>query len=325
MHSGSKIMALNMNIKARRVFTKVISTLNHWKSHVIRPFEIYEGELWMNQSRWWHRPSKRQQAIIALTHLRDIRAVKPLIQCLKSHDSHLREQASTALVEIGQPAVAPLLEAVLDEQSFWWGGHHASSRQYQAIKSILFRLGKAAIPSCIQALSHLSLACQIKEILREFPGDEALPLFVAALESEQDTIRRTIAEVLEQRAWSPETPHQRTVYAIARGTITRVVFAQSTDHKVISAQTLCNPECATLQVPIQGLTQIDIETTSYDFYQLERFLTYLVNTLGQAYLKRSVTVNVYGYENELPNHLMNLLTNSCQTVSIHQGSVCGDR
>jgi hypothetical protein len=308
------MMVLNMKMKARHVFTKIMNTLKHWKSHVIRPVEIDEGERWMNQSRWWHRPSKRQQAIIALTHLRDIRAVKPLIHCLKSHDSHLREHASTALVEIGQPAVAPLLETMLDEQSFWRGGHQASSRQYQAIKNTLFCLGEAAIPSCIQALSHLSLACQIKEILREFPGDEVLPLFVAALEHEQDTIRGAIAEVLEQRAWSPKTPHQRTAYAIARGTITRVVFAQPVKQDEDSAQTLCNPECAALHIPIQGLRQIDIDTTSYDFYQLERFLTYLVNTLDQAYLKRCVTVNVYGNEKEFSDHLMNLLTNLCQAV-----------
>lgn len=48
-----------------------------------------------------------------------------------------------------------------------------------------------------------------------------------------------------------------------------------------------------------------IQPDTSDMYQVERFLTYAVNSLGLPYLKQRVTVHLYGHPYALHPNLRN--------------------
>ncbi|GAK53425.1 hypothetical protein U14_04690 [Candidatus Moduliflexus flocculans] len=105
------------------------------------------------------------------------------------------------------------------------------------------------------------------------------------------------------------------VIAFRSTMIERLIFGNLPVSDADAPQTLRNPETATLRLPFQRLRQIVIDPGSYDFYQLERFLTYAVNVIGEDDLKRYVTVEIHGDETQLAPHVRNVLTNLCHTVT----------
>ncbi len=62
--------------------------------------------------------SLRQMAAIALANMKDARAVKPLIAALRNNDEGVRSAAMEALVDIGAPAVEPLISALYDDVTY---------------------------------------------------------------------------------------------------------------------------------------------------------------------------------------------------------------
>jgi hypothetical protein len=78
-----------------------------------------------------------------------------------------------------------------------------------------------------------------------------------------------------------------------------------------------NIDFSTVTFPFVHVTQILIDTTTYDFHQLEQFLTYAVNYMKPSYLKHHVEVYVYGDPKKLHPNLRNNLTNLCKRVQRH--------
>ncbi len=62
-----------------------------------------------------------------------------------------------------------------------------------------------------------------------------------------------------------------------------------------------------------------IHADSTNFYQLEHFLTYAINHIGQQHLKCHVTVHIYGDSQQLHSHLHHNLMNLCKQVVVHEG------
>jgi hypothetical protein len=100
---------------------------------------------------------------------------------------------------------------------------------------------------------------------------------------------------------------------------------QSVEHIIFGTQciseearltTLQNPDVSTLTFPFMLLKQIVIETDTYQFYQIEHFLTYAINYIGQDYLKTKVDVHVYGDIENLHPNIRNNLTNLCKCVHV---------
>jgi len=60
----------------------------------------------------------RKNAAIALGELGDGRTIQPLIQTLNDNKETVRDAASKALEQIGEPAVRPLIEALNDKEEF---------------------------------------------------------------------------------------------------------------------------------------------------------------------------------------------------------------
>lgn len=103
-----------------------------------------------------------------------------------------------------------------------------------------------------------------------------------------------------------------------KGTLLHTIaFGTGTSEAIASAHTAVNPDISTLTVPPLALTHIIIDADSYDFYHVERFLTYAVNYIGSTHLKNAVDVSVYGNMENLHPNLRNSLMNLCKTVSAH--------
>jgi hypothetical protein len=95
-----------------------------------------------------------------------------------------------------------------------------------------------------------------------------------------------------------------------------VVFGNRLPRGMSPNHTLLNPDLVDVTVPLWRLTTIVIVTQTYDMLLVERFLTYAVNTLGQAYLNKHVETRFYGNPENLHPHIMNSVTNLCQAVHV---------
>jgi hypothetical protein len=83
--------------------------------------------------------------------------------------------------------------------------------------------------------------------------------------------------------------------------------------------TLLNPEVSTVIMPMSALEKIEIHAESYDFHQVERFITYAVNYIGQERLKEHIEVHIYGDLDKLHPNLRNTFKNLCKCVEVHGG------
>lgn len=81
---------------------------------------------------------------------------------------------------------------------------------------------------------------------------------------------------------------------------------------------LQNPDVSEMTFPFIRLKRVIIQTETCDFYQIERFITYAVNYLGQEFLKHHVDVYLYGTPEKLHANLRNNLTNLCRSVYEHE-------
>lgn len=58
-----------------------------------------------------------------------------------------------------------------------------------------------------------------------------------------------------------------------------------------------------------------------DFHQVERFITYAANFIGQDYLKQRVEVHLYGKPEQLHSNLRNSFQNLCHSIHLHDEAV----
>lgn len=100
-------------------------------------------------------------------------------------------------------------------------------------------------------------------------------------------------------------------------TAQRIVFGEPSAPDVDPLLTLHNPDVSTLTMPFFHLKQIDIDADTHDFQQVERFLTYAVNVIGQAYLKKCVEVRIYGDAEHLHPNLRQNFEYLCRHVTVH--------
>lgn len=77
-----------------------------------------------------------------------------------------------------------------------------------------------------------------------------------------------------------------------------------------------NPPTEAFTEELPHLKTILIDAETYDFDQLERFLTYAVNHIGQKYLKKKVTAYIYSDPESLHPNIRNSLENLCKKVRL---------
>jgi len=80
---------------------------------------------------------------------------------------------------------------------------------------------------------------------------------------------------------------------------------------------LTNPDFTPLTLPCNHLRRVLIDAEHADFHLLERFLTYLLAYLGQAYLQE-IEVTLYGDPSRLHPNIYNNIRNMFQHIIIHE-------
>lgn len=100
------------------------------------------------------------------------------------------------------------------------------------------------------------------------------------------------------------------LYALVDG----VIFGAHQPSDQSQRFTLHNPDVADLIFPMSQLERILIATDTYDFFLVERFMTYAANFIGRKHLKKQVEVHLHGNPDTLHRNLRNMFTNLCKSV-----------
>lgn len=100
--------------------------------------------------------------------------------------------------------------------------------------------------------------------------------------------------------------------------VEQILFGDGGDNAHYAPYTILqNPDVTTLTTPFVHLKQLIIYPTSYNFHQVERFLTYAVNYMKRSYLKNHVEVHVYGDPEKLHSNLRNSFATICKSIQFH--------
>lgn len=205
----------------------------------------------------------------------------------------VREAAAKALGKIGDhQAVEQLILALRDRN---WPVTGAAS-----VAKALGKIGDPrAIEPLIQTLGHKnwfvgkSAAWALKKI-----GAATIEPLIKALKHENWRVRR--------RAILPLTK--------VCASIDTVIFGDDTLDEIDQRTTWLNPDVSKLTVPLSKLEKILIDSETYDFYSVERFITYLAGHVGQKRLGKHVAVYISGSLDTLHPNLYNALNNLCKHV-----------
>ncbi len=81
---------------------------------------------------------------------------------------------------------------------------------------------------------------------------------------------------------------------------------------------LNNPDVLKLKTPFINLSKIILYIDSYDFHQVERFITYAINYIGKDHLKNNVEVHIHGDPDKLHPNINNLFVKLCKTIVFHK-------
>lgn len=124
-----------------------------------------------------------------ITQHKDTRAVPPLIEALREHDSNLRQNAAKALGRIGDPQAVPgLLDSL----------HREDSRVRRTAATALSKIGTAAVSGLLDALKHRDY--RVREMaawaLGEIGDAAAAPALIASLGEKDPEARRAIIAAL---------------------------------------------------------------------------------------------------------------------------------
>ncbi|ODS34707.1 MAG: heat repeat-containing PBS lyase [Candidatus Scalindua rubra] len=226
----------------------------------------------------------REKAAETLGKICDTRAVEPLIRALEDRVSDVRKESAKALGKIGDTcAIEPLIKAVGDDE---WNVREKA-------REALVKIGKPAIESLIMHLRNSNLR-----------------------------IRENVINVLDQLCYQPRNNTEMVHYLIANrhwekvegicSLVTRIVFGEiSTDDDETS---LKNPDVSELTIPMKNISKVIVDAETYDFHQVERFITYAVNYIGEKRLRKKVEVVIHGNPEKLHPNLRNLFKNLFREV-----------
>lgn len=311
------------NMNARVNATLILSQIGEYRAVVpiMKMFDVAQPEI-------------QATVVTALGDLKDDRALDLLLSALKDRNPPVRMAAALALSNFPvEPVVDALIHALGDTNPAVQG-----DRNPEVQRAVAEALGKIGGKRVISALKYALedddaiVRWQAAEMLKQsgwkpendlehirihiargawqalLPfGAQALPALIARSKDKDRTIREDVAVVLTQLL----------------SVVKIVVFGNLQVKPARQKITLCNPDVMELTVPMQQLEHIAIHTPTHNFYQVEQFLTYAINHLGQDHLKKHVTVHIYGGPAQLHHNLQNTLQNLCKTMTFHQEALTG--
>jgi hypothetical protein len=272
-------------------------------------------------------PDFRRQAVEELGKIRDPRSVAPLIHILVHDEVSVRWEAAEALGKIGDlQAVEPLIHALQDPD---WTVRKNAAWALGNIRDI------RAVEPLIQALTDQDADVRKEAVsaLGAIDDPRAVEALIQRLEDEMFTVRLNAVKVLGNMGalctiealtmmLNDSSPLIQAAAARALQNIVTavetVMFGHPRGTLLNLDTTLFDPDVATLTVPMVSLERVVIDSETYSFHQVERFLTYAVNAIGQTHLKEHVGVHIYGDAEQVHPNLLNSFNNLCKQVEVHR-------
>jgi len=192
---GSEIDALIQNLEAPDVNVKAdsVKALVEIGEPAVEP---------LIQALGAENPDIRENAAVTLGKIKDERAVQPLIEMLPDEEWEIEKAATDALIEIGEPAVEPLIVILRDENEDIF-------LQTKVIAVLAGIKDERAILPMIQALKEKpELQADLGYCLG-LMGEPAVEPLIKALEDDNPNVRVRAAEALgilgDERAIGPLT------------------------------------------------------------------------------------------------------------------------
>jgi len=270
----------------------------------------------------------RETAVTALGDIGDTRALKPLIKTLQDENPNVRTAAATALGAMTDSQLIRPLTKVL-------GKAYQKEKNPDVQKSIIIALGNLGDERATKIFVHA-----LKN------DNDAKVRLQAATELDKlgwkpQTVSEQIAYHIAGGVWDALIPfgaqavfplvrlfnieREREIREKVEITLNRILVSVETvifgdgDLNDFNPRTsLYDFEVSELTVPLSALKTIIIHTPGYNFHQVERFLTYAINSIGQKYLKEHVEVHIYGESDAFHPNLRNNFENLCKRVEFHQ-------
>jgi hypothetical protein len=284
-------------------------------------------------------------------------AVMPLLQILDSDKEVVRKNALHALDRLRPPATDILVKFVQEEWlSLPYEALEVlvQSSESQFLQDTFLPLVQTTTPLAVRvkALEVLTAAeippnlgvfarllhegnpairQQIITLLGKI-GASSLPIIRDTVWDGEAAVRETALDVLGQIGDSSTidtiltlcddwhvTIQQKATTTLARVCeAIEVVRFGVTEQPHVNLQTCwVNPDVSVLAVSLPSLKRVEIETDTYSFHAVERFLTYALEYLGQQYLKHQIDVHLYGNPEHLHVNLRNSFTHLCRHVITH--------
>ena len=239
-------------------------------------------------------PEIRARAAYALRHTDAISTIDPLLKAL--HDPHdaVRKMAQGVLAD-----GCPELETIV----------FGKPVEVQ-IGDLKHTLVNPDVSKLTAPLSHL------KKVV--FDGDtcemDLVDSFVNYMERHGESETRSLKEDVSVCFVGNPIGFRSEVYQFCQQCrrveldIETVVFGElPQDVPAYDTQTVFNPDVSYFTIPMPRMKKLIITADSYDFHQLEQFLTYAVNYLGERHLKKRVDVYIYGNPARIHSNLYNNL------------------
>lgn len=246
-------------------------------------------------------PTIRAGAARALRNVNAIRTIKPLLNALADPNENVRKSAAIAL-----ESACTVVKTVV----------FGSYRDKEALnqKHILYNPDVYKLTALMSRLEDIVIdteTCDLSQV-------EAFAKYLITNFDKSD-----LKESIEVRITGDPTVFSSDIYNVWNTcsyvdiSIETVIFGvqQLTTHS--PSKTLSNPEVSALTIPMSRLKQVIINTETYDFHQVEHFLTYAVNYIGQKHLKKHVEVHIYGDPKKLHLNIYNSFHNVCKRIITH--------
>jgi hypothetical protein len=305
---------------------KLMKRLNVHLSRNLEGYKLAAVDTWLNVLE--HDESEVQAvAAIALGRTRSIRAIKPLLKALNHIDTSVRVNAITALAEACVSVRTVVFGSKKDEQDF--------KRQQKE--------GNPDVSLFKFSFSEVFLPKNFRGVV----SNPDVSLLTAPMNDLQylviDTETCDISQVTAFAKYMLSCLHENVlkthvnIYVAGNPTlfssdvyqafpkcksvdvsIETVIFGNASTTPHDPYKTVMNPDFSVVTIPMPRLKTLIIHADTYDFRQIEYFLTYAVNYIGQNRLKKFVDVHIYGDPATLHPNLRNSFTNLCKVVIAHE-------
>ena len=262
-----------------------------------------------------------------LGDINDTSAIEPLIKMLKDREPAVRLKTLGALGKINDPkAVEPLIKALEDDKpevrlkaakvldGLGWQPKLVNEKLYYFIA----RRNWGQIPFLkevelgplfkILADKNPRIKEQANETLKKILIQIATVIFGASFANNQQVTLRN-QDITKKR--DDKKGIVRKIISLAN------TFSKNNEESNLPQTILHNPDTSLLTTPMNNLNRVLIDTVSYDFHLVERFITYAVNYIGKAHLKKNVEVHIHGNPEKLHQNLRNLFGDLFKTVEFH--------